>query len=183
VVAVLVILDGASEPLGTEPTSLEAAFTPTLDALAAEGTLRQLRTLGPGLPVGSEAAIPALLGWVPSGPVDRAALEAAAQGLELGPGERSWRIDVADGDLTRAAEALRTGAPRHAVRRLSGDRGLLLTGPPPLPTAARSAGRRCPRRPARRGCGRGRRAPCRRACWVPRRCSSARRARRSARRA
>jgi 2,3-bisphosphoglycerate-independent phosphoglycerate mutase len=142
VVAVLVILDGASEPLGTEPTSLEAAFTPTLDALAAEGTLRRLRTLGPGLPVGSEAAIPALLGWAPSGPVDRAALEAAAQGLELGPGERAWRLDVADGELTRAADALRAGAPRHVVRRLSGDRGLLLTGPPPLPAAARAAGLR-----------------------------------------
>jgi 2,3-bisphosphoglycerate-independent phosphoglycerate mutase len=143
VVAVLVILDGASEPLhGGASTSLELARTPALDALAAEGALTRLRTLAPGLPVGSEAAIPALLGWMAPGPVDRAALEAAAQGLTPAAGERAWRIDVTDGPLAQAAEALRHGAPGHAVRELSDGRGLLLIGPPPLPAIAGAAGLR-----------------------------------------
>ena len=57
-----VILDGASEPLGEEPTSLERARTPVLDGLAAEGSVIRLRTVARGLPAGSESAIPALLG-------------------------------------------------------------------------------------------------------------------------
>ncbi len=94
-VDVLLILDGASEPLGAgAPTSLERARTPALDALAREGELSRLRTIAPGLPAGSEAAIPALLGWMPPAPVDRGALEAAARGIALGPGERAWRVDV-----------------------------------------------------------------------------------------
>jgi 2,3-bisphosphoglycerate-independent phosphoglycerate mutase len=143
VVDVLVILDGASEPLGAEPTSLELACTPALDALAVAGTLSRLRTVAPWLEAGSEAAIPALLGWIPHAPVDRGAVEAAAHGIEPAPGERAWRVDVstaagerADAVTTRCAAAeLQAGAPRHRVRPLAGHR-LLMTGPPPLPAAA-----------------------------------------------
>src|SRR5204863_7532508 len=67
VVDVLVILDGASEPRHGGPTSLEAARTPVLDALAGEGTVSSLRTVPDGLPAGSETAIPVLLGWTPPG--------------------------------------------------------------------------------------------------------------------
>jgi 2,3-bisphosphoglycerate-independent phosphoglycerate mutase len=149
VVDVLLILDGASEPLGPAPTSLERARTPALDALAREGALSRLRTIAPGLPAGSEAAIPALLGWMPPAPVDRGALEAAARGIELGAGQRAWRVDVlgsdgrrgADGETVRAATSLASGAPAHTVRRIGGHR-LLVTGAPPLPAAARAAGLR-----------------------------------------
>jgi 2,3-bisphosphoglycerate-independent phosphoglycerate mutase len=65
VVDVLVILDGASEPMRAAGTALEGARTPVLDALGREGAVSRLRTVAPGLPAGSEAAIPALLGWVP----------------------------------------------------------------------------------------------------------------------
>jgi len=148
VVDVLVILDGASEPLrGDAPTSLEAARTPALDALAAEGRVAPLATVGAGLPVGSESAIPGLLGWTPPEAVDRGAVEAAAYGIEVGFGERAWRVDVvseggerADAAATScAAAALGAGAAGHRVVRLAGHR-LLLVGPPPLPAAARSAG-------------------------------------------
>jgi 2,3-bisphosphoglycerate-independent phosphoglycerate mutase len=106
VVDVLVILDGASEPArGGEPTSLERAHTPALDG----GELSWVEHLPAGLPVGSETAIAALLGWVPEGPVDRGAIEAAARGIELAPGERAWRVD------------------------LLGRHKLLLVGTPPLP--------------------------------------------------
>jgi 2,3-bisphosphoglycerate-independent phosphoglycerate mutase len=143
---VLVILDGAGEPLdGARPTSLELARTPALDALARGGTLSRLRTVPVGLPAGSEAAIPVLLGWTPTAPVDRSTIEAAAHGIPVPAGARPWRVDVVDGDgrradavtTRRAARALRVGAPGNAVHQLSGHR-LLLVGAAPLPDAARA---------------------------------------------
>jgi 2,3-bisphosphoglycerate-independent phosphoglycerate mutase len=139
VVEALLILDGASEPLGAEPTSLERARTPALDRLGQEGSLSRLRTVAPWLPAGSEAAIPALLGWVPPAPVDRGALEAAARGIEPAPGERAWRVDVRAGaqgrageeDTAAAAQRLARAAPGYRVHRLGGHR-LLLVGPSPL---------------------------------------------------
>lgn len=137
-VEALLILDGASEPPAGR-TSLELARTPNLDRLAAGGELSQLRTVPPGLPVGSETAIPGLLGWVPTGAVDRGALEAAALGLELGDGERAWRVDVlgeegeraGEGAAEQAAAELAERMPEYTVRGLRGHR-LLVTGPPPL---------------------------------------------------
>jgi 2,3-bisphosphoglycerate-independent phosphoglycerate mutase len=136
VVAVLVILDGASEPVRGR-TSLERAATPTLDALCAAGTLSRVRTVAPWLPAGSESAIPALLGWTPPAPVDRGFVEAAAHGVAVGPGERAWRVDVLDREgggragaaaTARAAAALRDALGRHRVHRLAGHR-LLVVGP------------------------------------------------------
>ncbi len=143
---VLVILDGASEPLvDARPTSLERARTPALDALACAGMLARVRTVPAGLAPGSEVAIPVLLGWTPTAPVDRGAIEAAAYGVDVPAGSRAWRVDVlagvdpstrADGAMTRrAALALRVSAPAHAVHRLTGHR-LLLVGPAPLPDGA-----------------------------------------------
>jgi 2,3-bisphosphoglycerate-independent phosphoglycerate mutase len=149
VVEALVILDGASEPLGFAPTSLERARTPALDALGRDGGLSRVRTVAPWLSPGSEAAIPALLGWTPPAPVDRGAVEAAAHGIVPAAGERAWRVDVVAGPHRRAGEAdvlaaaarLAAGAPGHVLRRLAGHR-LLLVGPPPLPAAAHAPGLR-----------------------------------------
>lgn len=145
-VEVLVILDGASEPLGPRPTTLERARTPVLDRLARDGALARVRTVPRGLVAGSETAIPALLGWVAPGPVDRGALEAAARGIKLAPGHHAWRIDVLAGDeraderrARRAALLLRERAPGHELRYLGGHR-LLLVGPSPLPSVAREYG-------------------------------------------
>jgi 2,3-bisphosphoglycerate-independent phosphoglycerate mutase len=143
---VLVILDGASEPRdGARPTSLERACTPALDALARGGELSRVRTVPAGLAPGSEVAIPVLLGWTPTGPVDRGAIEAAAHAIAVPAGARAWRVDVLGGDAgradaastRRAALALRVGAPAHAVHQLAGHR-LLLVGPAPLPDAAQA---------------------------------------------
>ena len=139
-VDVLLILDGASEPVGTRPTSLERAHTPVLDRLAREGELARMRTVAPGLPAGSESAIPALLGWAPDAPIDRGAVEAAAHSVVPAPGQRVWRVDALGPDgrrpgARRVAEAtrlLRARFPRHHVMRVSGHR-LLVSGPPPLP--------------------------------------------------
>ncbi len=144
-VDVLVILDGASEPLGIEPTSLELARTPTLDALASAGTLTRVRTVPDGLPVGSETAICVLLGWTPPGAVDRGMLEASARDIGLPPGRRAWRVDVVGADgvradvatVRRAASDLGARLPQHDVRAIGGHR-FLVTGPPPLPAAVRT---------------------------------------------
>jgi 2,3-bisphosphoglycerate-independent phosphoglycerate mutase len=143
-VDVLVILDGASEPLGDVRTSLERARTPVLDSLADEGAITALRTVASGLPVGSETAIPALLGWVPDTPVDRGAIEAAAHGIEVAEGERAWRVDRRDRrDATVTARQLaralaksvpaRRSASRGRVHHLCGHR-MLVVGPDPQRT-------------------------------------------------
>jgi 2,3-bisphosphoglycerate-independent phosphoglycerate mutase len=140
VVAVLLILDGASEPLGERPTSLERAHTPVLDSLGREGALGRLRTVPAGLPAGSECALPGLLGWIPGAAVDRGALEAAAAGVEIAPGARAWRVDAfgaggARADATAAAAAAKRLAaelPAHRVVALAGHR-LLVVGSAPLP--------------------------------------------------
>lgn len=148
--SVLVILDGASEPVrGARPTALERADTLALDALVAGGTLSRVLTVPAGLPPGSEAAIPVLLGWTPPARVDRGAVEAAAHGIAVPAGERAWRIDVTTVDGARAragavehaAVALRAAVPTHTVHALAGHR-LLLVGPGPLPDAATASGLR-----------------------------------------
>jgi 2,3-bisphosphoglycerate-independent phosphoglycerate mutase len=93
-VDVLIILDGASEAPESSPSSLELARTPALDRLAAEGERSSVQLLPPGVPVGSETGIAALLGWTPDGPVERGALEAAARGITLAPNEHVWRVDI-----------------------------------------------------------------------------------------
>ena len=114
---------------GRRPTALERARTPALDALGRAGRCRGVRTVAPWLPAGSEAAIPALLGWTPPAPVDRGALEAAARGIAPAAGERAWRVDVvaapaaAPASRGRIAAAAtwprRPGAPRPPPRRPS----------------------------------------------------------------
>ena len=149
-VEVLVILDGASEPIRPDrPTSLERAVVPTLDRLCASGSVSRVRTVPVGLPAGSETAIPVLLGWTPSAPVDRGALEAAARGVSLPAGHGAWRVDVvdeiasgtrADASSSRSVAAdLDTRLGDHRVRHLAGHR-LLVTGPPPLPAAVSDSG-------------------------------------------
>lgn len=145
-VDVLVILDGASEPLGAGWTSLERARTPVLDALAGEGAVTSLLTVPPGLAAGSETAIPGLLGWVPDGPVDRGAIEAAAYEIEVGQGERAWRVDRCDrADAAATAGELaevlarrlpsRLAVQRPRVHHLAGHR-MLVVGPDPASTLA-----------------------------------------------
>jgi len=143
---VLVILDGASEPLGEKPTSLERAHTPVLDRLATEGTVTSLRTVPPGLLAGSETAIPGLLGWTPDAPVDRGAIEAAAHAIEVDDGERAWRVDRRDrADAGASAQTLervlaerlprRRSAQRQRVHHLTGHR-MLIVGLDPTATLA-----------------------------------------------
>ncbi|MEA2419204.1 MAG: 2,3-bisphosphoglycerate-independent phosphoglycerate mutase [Thermoleophilaceae bacterium] len=99
-----------------------------LDQLAREGELARLRTVGPGLPAGSESAIPALLGWTPDAPLDRGAVEAAARGATPGRGQRAWRVDTVEPDGRRSGAGATAEAARQLRRRLPGHRVLPLGG-------------------------------------------------------
>jgi 2,3-bisphosphoglycerate-independent phosphoglycerate mutase len=90
----LIIPDGcADEPqeaLGGK-TPLEAAHIPAMDAVAAAGAVGRSNNTPAELPAGSDTANLSLLGYNPLEHfTGRAPLEAAAQGIELGP--RDWAI-------------------------------------------------------------------------------------------
>jgi 2,3-bisphosphoglycerate-independent phosphoglycerate mutase len=95
VVDVLVIPDGAAQPARPGlPTALEAARTPALDSLAAEGRVIRVATTPPGLPAGSETGISSLLGAPPRRRLSRGWVDAAAYGVEVPEGMTPWRADL-----------------------------------------------------------------------------------------
>ncbi|MGD0516933.1 MAG: cofactor-independent phosphoglycerate mutase [Thermoguttaceae bacterium] len=90
----LIIPDGcADEPqeaLGGK-TPLEAANIPAMDAVAAAGAVGRSNNTPQELPAGSDTANLSLLGYNPLEHfTGRAPLEAAAQGIELGP--QDWAV-------------------------------------------------------------------------------------------
>ena len=86
--------DDAIAALGNK-TPLEYARTPHMDRMAAEGTLGLIDTILPGLPLGSDVANLAVLGYDPricySG---RGPLEAASMGVALAPGDVAFRCNL-----------------------------------------------------------------------------------------
>jgi 2,3-bisphosphoglycerate-independent phosphoglycerate mutase len=95
---VIVIPDGAADAaqavLGGR-TPFQAARTPALDALAARGRVGLTNHVPDSLPPGSEVACMSLMGYDPlrffTG---RAPLEAAAQGISLGPHDWAVRCNL-----------------------------------------------------------------------------------------
>jgi len=132
VTRILVILDGAAEPLWPWPSTLEEARMPALDVLCDRGAVARVATTPAGLEPGSEVGIPTLLGAPPSAPVDRGLVEAAAAGLDVPAGASAWRVDLHHPDGRRAvtAEALllapdvARALPDHDVQHLKGHRFL-----------------------------------------------------------
>src|SRR4051794_41433035 len=88
---VLVILDGAAEPIWPWPSTLEEAHMPALDALCDRGAVARVATTPTGLRPGSEAGIPTLLGAPPAGPGGRGPIEAAAARLDVPGGAGARR--------------------------------------------------------------------------------------------
>jgi 2,3-bisphosphoglycerate-independent phosphoglycerate mutase len=91
---VVIIPDGAADApqasLGGR-TPFQAARTPALDGLAARGRVGLTNHVPDALPPGSEVACMSLLGYDPLAFfTGRAPLEAAAQGITLGP--RDWAV-------------------------------------------------------------------------------------------
>ncbi len=76
-------------------TPLEAARTPHLDALARKGTLGLARTVPDGFDAGSDVANLSVFGYDPAACyTGRAPLEAAAMGVDLGPGDVAYRLNL-----------------------------------------------------------------------------------------
>lgn len=94
----IIIPDGcADEPqesLGGK-TPLEAARIPAMDAIAAAGVVGRANHVPPHLPAGSDVANLSLLGYDPNRYfTGRAPLEAAAQGIALGPDDWAVRCNL-----------------------------------------------------------------------------------------
>jgi 2,3-bisphosphoglycerate-independent phosphoglycerate mutase len=90
----IIIPDGSAdepqESLGGK-TPLEAASLPAMDAVAAAGVVGRSNNVPQCLPAGSDVANLSLLGYSPLEHfTGRAPLEAAAQGIELGP--QDWAV-------------------------------------------------------------------------------------------
>jgi 2,3-bisphosphoglycerate-independent phosphoglycerate mutase len=95
---VIVILDGAAGwPLREfgGKTSLQAARTPNLDALARSGRVGLACTIPEGTEPSSSAACMSILGYDPVADyVGRGAIEAASMGIELAPGQVALRLNL-----------------------------------------------------------------------------------------
>ncbi len=103
---VIIVPDGAAdEPLEQfgGKTPLEAAETPNLDRISAEGRQGLVQTVPDGVEPGSDVAQMSLLGYDPARYYSgRAPIEAAARGIKLGADDWVFRcnlVTVADGRM------------------------------------------------------------------------------------
>ena len=98
----LIIPDGAAdEPLAElgGKTPIEAAHTPNMDRIAAEGRQGLVRTVPEGFESGSDVATMTLLGYDPKVyHTGRAPLEAAAQKIPLAPTDWVFRCNLVTTD-------------------------------------------------------------------------------------
>lgn len=76
-------------------TPLQAADTPNMDRLAAEGELGLAQTIPEGMDPGSDVANMSLMGFDPARfHTGRSPIEAAAMGVELGPEQVAFRCNL-----------------------------------------------------------------------------------------
>jgi len=125
---VLLVLDGLGglpvEPGG--PTELEAARTPNMDRLAAQGSIGRTIPISPGITPGSGPAHLALFGYDPiKYTIGRGALSATGVGMDLKPGDVAARGNFctldADGNiLDRRAGRISSEYSAPLVKRLQG---------------------------------------------------------------
>lgn len=124
---VLLVLDGLGglprEPGG--PTELEAARTPNLDRLAAEGQTGLSQPVGLGITPGSGPGHLALFGYDPvASNIGRGALSALGLGLRLGAGDLGVRLNFCTLDdqghvVDRRAGRIETSANQELVAKLN----------------------------------------------------------------
>ena len=124
---VIIILDGAADlpipELGNK-TPLEAAQIPNIDNLAKNGKTGLMRTMYPGLPVGSIVANMGILGYNPARyyPNGRASFEALAQDIFLDEQDIAFRcnlVSLKDGKLKDfTANNLSDEAARKIIENL-----------------------------------------------------------------
>jgi 2,3-bisphosphoglycerate-independent phosphoglycerate mutase len=86
--------DWPCEELGGK-TPLEAARKPNMDLIATRGTLGLVATIPPGMPPGSDVGTMTMLGYDPAHyHTGRAPIEAASRGIELGPNDVVFRMNL-----------------------------------------------------------------------------------------
>lgn len=146
---ILVIGDGMAdnpvEQLGGK-TPLEYANIPTIDRLAAGGLLGSTINCPKGLPPGSDTAILSIFGQDPRVCyTGRSPLEAAATGIQLNPGDVSYRcnmITLEDGGLPFAEKKILS----HSGGSIDGEDSMALVrdlfADPAFATLAQEAGMR-----------------------------------------
>jgi 2,3-bisphosphoglycerate-independent phosphoglycerate mutase len=95
---IVLIVDGAAGlPIAGKNnlTSLEAAKTPNLDAMAKQGIVGLGRTVPPGMEPGSAVACMSVMGYNPAVFYGgRAPIEAKSMGIDVGPGEVVFRCNL-----------------------------------------------------------------------------------------
>jgi 2,3-bisphosphoglycerate-independent phosphoglycerate mutase len=94
---VLIIDGSAGHPLPQKggKTSLQAARTPNLDALAVNGRIGLARTVPPGMEPSSALACMSILGYDPRVYYKgRSAIEALSMGIDIGAGEAVFRCNL-----------------------------------------------------------------------------------------
>ena len=126
---VLLVLDGVGDlRTAAQPqTPLEAATTPTLDALATGGSTGRIVPVAPGITPGSGPGHLALFGYDPREPeadIGRGILEALGADIDVGAGDVAARGNFAtaddDGRLTdRRAGRIPTSECRRLCQRLN----------------------------------------------------------------
>lgn len=86
--------DWACAELGGK-TPLAAARKPNMDLLATRGTLGMVATIPKGMPSGSDVGTMTMLGYDPARyHTGRAPIEAASQGIEMGPADVVFRMNL-----------------------------------------------------------------------------------------
>lgn len=91
----VIVLDGVSEEVTNQSTTLEQAYTPNLDALACLSTIGLVNCIREGYSVASDIANMSILGYRPSlYYTGRAYLEAQAQGIKLQENEIVYRANL-----------------------------------------------------------------------------------------
>jgi 2,3-bisphosphoglycerate-independent phosphoglycerate mutase len=114
--AVLLIGDGLADrpvPALDGRTPLEAADTPTLDRIAADGECGQMDPIGPGIRAGSDTSHLSILGYDPFKVyTGRGPFEALGIGMEVKGGDICFRCNFAslEGDLQFSPESGFSGA-------------------------------------------------------------------------
>ncbi|MBQ4106692.1 MAG: cofactor-independent phosphoglycerate mutase [Lentisphaeria bacterium] len=117
--AVIFLADGMADlPLAAlnGKTPLEAAATPAMDAIAADGMNGTFLTLPDGLPTSSDVANMSVLGFCPEKNYPgRGPIEAASQGIKLAPDDIAWRCNLVTVDDQRILRDYSAGHIDNAI--------------------------------------------------------------------
>ncbi|HYU92390.1 MAG TPA: phosphoglycerate mutase, partial [Actinomycetota bacterium] len=103
-----VCLDGLGDdpvPALGDRTPLEAARTPFMDVLAAQGRTGTVVTVGPGIAPESDIAVFAILGYDPREEhPGRGVVEAVGAGMDFRDGDLAYRVNFATADWPRIVD-------------------------------------------------------------------------------